>query len=181
MIIYFFLLNKYHLIDITVGIPAWPVSTYNYGYALGTLNYFLWLLFLATAIMRVHDLIKWSLFCSLLALVVNIVVFALQLVGLISSVISLTTSNGIFGLLASAGPMLFTVVLFGCLCYLVIVIAPLTTTTRTSKRDQPPVPLAPLVEQRGGYYFPATSMGSLDRNPRTWGHHHRHRHHHKRE
>ncbi len=98
-------------------VPFWPKTTYAYGYGLGLLNYFFWLLYLCTALLRLRDLIKVSFALALVQLVVNMLVFTLQIIGVLTNLINLTGSftSSLLGLLATFGPLLFNVLIFTAL------------------------------------------------------------------
>lgn len=103
------------------GIPAWPTaSVYDFGYVLLLPNYFLWLLFMAASMLRQRDVLKWALFLCSIQLLLNLLVFLLQLVGTITNLINLSAATGLFGLLASFGALFFTAGLWFVLLPLLI-------------------------------------------------------------
>jgi len=109
-------------IALMLGVPAWPTTMYSYGYALGTLNYFFWLLFLFTAVFRLRDLIKVGFGLVFLEMVINMIVFVLQIMGVLVNLINLTGSftSALLGLLATFGPLLFSILIFTSLLDLIM-------------------------------------------------------------
>jgi hypothetical protein len=124
VLIFALLLALWSLIALAIAlmfnIPAWPASTYAYGYSLGTLNYLLWILYLATAILRLKDLVTIAFAMSLVELAVNMIVFVFQVTGLITNLINLSAMVGLFGLLSVFGPLLFNVVIMVALLFLIL-------------------------------------------------------------
>lgn len=101
-----------------LDLPAWPATTFGYGYIYGILNDVVWILFIIAIVLRYGELIKAALLFSLLTVVINLLVFILQIVAIITDLVNLAGLTGLFGVIATLGPLIFSFVIFGCFCWL---------------------------------------------------------------
>ncbi len=91
-------------IAIALGIPAWPpagTGSVSYGYTLNVLNWFVWGLCVATAVWCNAVLTHVTTAFTTAQLVVNFVVFVVQLVKALTGIINLNVSANFFAFVTS--------------------------------------------------------------------------------
>lgn len=126
MLAFGFMIGLFSLVicdtSIAYNIPAWPTGIYNYGWLLSVPNCLTWLLWIAVPIWRNIEVAQWAFGIVLLQCALNLIVFLLQLIGAISSLINLTTDSSILGLVFSLILLVLSIIVLGALLFLNMVI-----------------------------------------------------------
>jgi len=135
-------------LDLMFQVAAWPTGTFTYGYALSTLNYILWMLFLAMAVFRMRELLFTSIILCFVAMFINIVIFFLQFAGLISNLINFSPLTSLGGLLAIVVPAGCTIILAFAFLFMLNGLEPEKHDRDESRKRRQPRPLEPLIQQR---------------------------------
>ncbi len=99
-------------IVVLLGLPAWPATWYGYGYTFNVLNWFVWGICVASALFRNAALTHTTTGFTAVQLLVNFIVFALQIVGAFASFINMNSTPNVFGIVASCIFVVLSFVVF---------------------------------------------------------------------
>jgi hypothetical protein len=99
-------------VSVGMEIPVWPPTIYQYGWALNIPNWLCLVAGLLAAFWQNKTMLLSAVVYFAFVLAVNLVVFAIQLVGGFSSLIKLNTTPNMFGVVVSAMFLVPSTILF---------------------------------------------------------------------